>query len=100
MASPSTLPWSYEKHPQPLSHNDYIDLRNLQDQQLKAEFTSVRCSIDLVRQELTSDIGLRLEAQTQRLEAQTQRLEAQIRQSYAYTRNNALKNPTLPIRPV
>ncbi|KAK2005929.1 hypothetical protein LZ32DRAFT_623330 [Colletotrichum eremochloae] len=106
MASFSPLPRSHEKHPQLLSRNDYIDLRNVQDQQLNAEFTSVRYSIDLVRQELRNDIGLvkaqtqRLEAQNQRLEAQNQRLEAQIRQSHAYMRNNALKNPTLPIRPV
>ncbi|OHW97035.1 wac domain-containing protein [Colletotrichum incanum] len=138
MASPSPPSWPHEKHRQLLSRDDYIDLRNSQDQQLNAEFTSVRCSIDLVRQELKNDIGLvkeevglvkeevglvkeevglvkqelkefkddvkaqtqRLEAQTQRLEAQTQRLEAQIRQSHAYMRNNALKNPSLPIRPV
>ncbi|TQN71120.1 hypothetical protein CSHISOI_04423 [Colletotrichum shisoi] len=127
MTSPSPLSWSHEQHPQLLSHDDYIDLRNVQDHQLKVEFTSVRCSIDLVRQELKSDIGFvkaqtqrledqtqrledqtqrledqtqRLEAQNQRLEAQNQRLEAQIRQSHAYMRNNALKNPTLPIRPV
>ncbi|GKT92427.1 WAC domain-containing protein [Colletotrichum tofieldiae] len=67
-------------------------------------------SIDLVQQELKTDIGLvkqelkefkdDVKAQNQRLEAQNQRLEAQIRQSHAYMRNNALKNPTLPIRPV
>ncbi|WQF76299.1 hypothetical protein CDEST_01313 [Colletotrichum destructivum] len=99
MTSPSPLSWSHEQHPQLLSHDDYIDLRNIQDHQLKVEFTSVRCSIDLVRQELKNDIGF-VKAQTQRLEAQNQRLEAQIRQSHAYMRNNALKNPTLPIRPV
>ncbi|OHE90484.1 hypothetical protein CORC01_14212 [Colletotrichum orchidophilum] len=121
MASPSPVPWSQEKQRQLLSRDDYIDLRNFQDQQLNAEFASVRCSIDLVRQELKNDIGLvkqelkkdigsvkqelkefkdDVKVQTQRLEAQNQRLEAQIRQSHAYMRNNALKNPSLPIRPV
>ncbi|KAK1973348.1 hypothetical protein LZ30DRAFT_743856 [Colletotrichum cereale] len=114
MTSHSPLPWSQEKHKQLLTRDDYIDLRNLQDQQLNAEFTSVRCSIDLVRQELKNEIGLvkqelkndiglvkqELKEFKDNVEAQNQRLEAQIRQSHAYMRNNALKNPTLPIRPV
>ncbi|KAK2005313.1 hypothetical protein LZ32DRAFT_503680, partial [Colletotrichum eremochloae] len=114
MTSHSPLPWSHEKHQQLLTRDDYIDLRNLQDQQLNAEFTSVRCSIDLVRQELKNDIGLfrqelkndiglvkqELKEFKDNVKAQNQRLEAQIRQSHAYMRNNALKNPTLPIRPV
>ncbi|KAK2055567.1 hypothetical protein LY76DRAFT_493772, partial [Colletotrichum caudatum] len=103
MTSHSPLPWSHEKHQQLLTRDDYIDLRNLQDQQLNAEFTSVRCSIDLVRQELKNDIGLvkqELKEFKDNVEVQNQRLEAQIRQSHAYMRNNALKNPTLPIRPV
>ncbi|KAK2006157.1 hypothetical protein LZ32DRAFT_500251, partial [Colletotrichum eremochloae] len=99
MTSHSPLPWSHEKHQQLLTRDGYIDLRNLQDQQLNAEFTSVRCSIDLVRQELKNDIGL-LKEFKDNVKAQNQRLEAQIRQSHAYMRNNALKNPTLPIRPV
>ncbi|KZL79581.1 wac domain-containing protein [Colletotrichum incanum] len=110
MASPSPPSWPHEKHRQLLSRDDYIDLRNSQDQQLNAEFTSVRCSIDLVRQELKNDIGLvkeevglvkqELKEFKDDVKAQTQRLEAQIRQSHAYMRNNALKNPSLPIRPV
>ncbi|KAK1983068.1 hypothetical protein LZ30DRAFT_715542 [Colletotrichum cereale] len=86
-------------HPQLLSRDAYIDLRNLQDQQLNAEFTSVRRSINLVQQELKNDISL-VKAQTHRLKAQNQRLKAQIRQSHAYMRNNALKNPTSCIRPL
>ncbi|KAK1980508.1 hypothetical protein LZ30DRAFT_538987, partial [Colletotrichum cereale] len=114
MASPSPLSGSQEKHRQPLTHDDYIDSRHLQDQQLNVEFTSVRCSIDrvwqelktdidLVRQELKTDIGLvkqDLQEFKEDVKAQNQRLETQIRQSHAYMRNNALKNPTLPIRPV
>ncbi|GKT51805.1 uncharacterized protein ColSpa_11986 [Colletotrichum spaethianum] len=114
MTSPSPFPWPHEKHHQLISRDDYIDLRNFQDQQLNAEFTSVRCSIDLVREELKTDIGLvkqelktdiglikqELKEFKDDVKAQNQRLEAQIRQTHAYIRNNALKNPTLSIRPV
>ncbi|KAK2051638.1 hypothetical protein LY76DRAFT_610462 [Colletotrichum caudatum] len=55
---PPVVGLPHEKHRQLLSRDDYIDLRNSQDQQLNAKFTSVRCSIDLVRQELKNDIGL------------------------------------------
>ncbi|GKT92447.1 hypothetical protein CT0861_09412 [Colletotrichum tofieldiae] len=114
MVSPSPLSFSHDSQSHLLSRDDYIDLRNVQDQQLKAEFTFVRCSIDLVRQELKNDIGLvkqelkndislvkgELKEFKDNVKAQNQRLEAQVRQSHAYMRNNALKNPTLPIRPV
>ncbi|TQN73490.1 hypothetical protein CSHISOI_01992 [Colletotrichum shisoi] len=109
--------------PQPLSRDDYIDLRNAQDKHLNVEFTSIRHSIDLVKievDEVKTEVGkLKTEVgkvktevgkvktevtglnfRMQRLENQTQRLEAEIRQSKAYIRNNALRNPTLPIRPL
>ncbi|KZL67536.1 WAC domain-containing protein [Colletotrichum tofieldiae] len=74
--------------PKCLSRDDYIDLRNSQDKLLNAEFTSIHQSIR------------RLEAKTDRLESKTDRLEAEMRQLHAHSRNSALRNPTLPIRPV
>ncbi|KZL65374.1 WAC domain-containing protein [Colletotrichum tofieldiae] len=81
--------------PQCLSRDDYIELRNSQDKLLNAEFTSIHQSIR--RLEEKTD---RLEEKTDRLEEKTDRLEAEMRQLHAHSRNNALRNPTLPIRPV
>ncbi|KXH38626.1 hypothetical protein CSAL01_12761, partial [Colletotrichum salicis] len=39
-----------------LSHDDYIELRNSQDEHLNAELASIRCSIDNVKRELKADI--------------------------------------------
>ncbi|OHE90240.1 hypothetical protein CORC01_14461, partial [Colletotrichum orchidophilum] len=88
ISSPSCAFPRDNNQPRCLSLDDYIDLRNAQDAHLNAEFTLVRESIS------------RLETKTDRLEEKTDRLEAEMRQLHAYTRNNALRNPTLPIRPV
>ncbi|KAK1658522.1 hypothetical protein BDP55DRAFT_565010, partial [Colletotrichum godetiae] len=80
-SSPSCFFSDARGPPRCLSRDDYIDLRNSQDKLLNAEFTSIHQSIH-------------------RLEAKTDRLEAEMRQLHAHSRNNALRNPTLPIRPV
>ncbi|OHE90220.1 hypothetical protein CORC01_14486, partial [Colletotrichum orchidophilum] len=88
--------------PRCLSRDDYIDLRNTQDAHLNAEFTFIRESIfrlETKTDRLETKID-HLETKTDRLEEKTDRLEAEMRQLHAYTRNNALRNPTLPIRPV
>ncbi|KAK1656512.1 hypothetical protein BDP55DRAFT_513250, partial [Colletotrichum godetiae] len=77
-------------------------IKNVQ-QELKNNIGLVRQEIGHVKQELKNDIGLvkqELKEFKDNVKAQYQRLEAQIRQSHAYMRNNALRNPTLPIRPV
>ncbi|TLS22691.1 uncharacterized protein PpBr36_06499 [Pyricularia pennisetigena] len=55
MTSASSLP---ESHRELLSRNDYIDLRNSQDQQPSAEFISVRESVGNLPQELKNNIDL------------------------------------------
>ncbi|OHE90325.1 hypothetical protein CORC01_14374 [Colletotrichum orchidophilum] len=79
-----------EFHPYTNIHNDIVAFLRIsaRQQSTTLPFAFVRESIS------------RLETKTDRLEEKTNRLEAEMRQLHAYTRNNALKNPTLPIRPV
>ncbi|KAK1722922.1 uncharacterized protein BDZ83DRAFT_732255 [Colletotrichum acutatum] len=97
MAASPVRSFSADKHrPQCVSHDEYIELRNAEDKHLNAELASIRCSVDDVKRELKADIKVLRDDVT----TQIQYLEAEIRRSQAFTRNNALKNPTLPIRPV
>ncbi|KXH58338.1 hypothetical protein CNYM01_13811, partial [Colletotrichum nymphaeae SA-01] len=89
MAATPVSSFSPDKHRSHcLSRDEYIDLRNSQEKHLNAELASIRCSVDDVKRELKADIK------------EMQHLEAEMSRSQAFTRNNALKNPTLPIRPV
>ncbi|KAK1519303.1 hypothetical protein CABS01_16587, partial [Colletotrichum abscissum] len=104
MAATSVSSFSPDKHrSQHLSRDEYIELRNSQDKHWNAELASIRCSVDDVKQEL-NEVKRELKADIKELKddvtVQMQYLEAEIRRSQAFTRNNALKNPTLPIRPV
>ncbi|KAK1458536.1 hypothetical protein CTAM01_17170, partial [Colletotrichum tamarilloi] len=118
MAATPVSSFSPDKHrSQYLSRDEYIELRNSQDKHWNAELASIRCSVDDVKQELNdvkrelNDVKRELKADIKEVRddvttlrgdftVQMQYLEAEIRRSQAFTRNNALKNPTLPIRPV
>ncbi|KAL4414809.1 hypothetical protein CABS03_02016 [Colletotrichum abscissum] len=95
-ATPVSSSFPDKHRSQYLSHDEYIDLRNSQDKHLNAELASIRCSVDDVKRELKADIKKLRDDVT----VQMQYLEAEMSRSQAFTRNNALKNPTLPIRPV
>ncbi|KAK1471356.1 hypothetical protein CTAM01_16573, partial [Colletotrichum tamarilloi] len=123
-ATPVSSSFPDKHRSQYLSRDEYIDLRNSQDKHLNAELASIRCSVDDVKQEL-NDVKRELKADIKEVRdnitalkddftalkddvttlrgdftVQMQYLEAEMSRSQAFTRNNALKNPTLPIRPV
>jgi hypothetical protein len=110
-----------------LARDEFIRIRTVQDQHLNTEFGSLRQSIGQVKdglKRLKDDVTIQFRAVDDRFNAvddrfnavdnrfnavddrfnavddRFDRLEVQTRQSHAYVRNNALKNPTLPIRPL
>ncbi|KAF9878367.1 hypothetical protein CkaCkLH20_04405 [Colletotrichum karsti] len=65
----------------PLTRNEFVDARNKQDKQLNDEFRSIRTTVTSLTSTVTS-------------------LTLEVKRLDAYTRNNNLQNPTLPIIPV
>ncbi|KAG5815579.1 hypothetical protein H9Q74_011601 [Fusarium xylarioides] len=100
--------------PSYLLRDEFVHFRNRQDELLNTEFHSIRSSVEAVKTELREfkeDVReqfsvvnqrlTRLEESQTRLEESQTRLEANValetRRSTAYSRNQALRNPSFPI---
>ncbi|KZL84221.1 wac domain-containing protein [Colletotrichum incanum] len=83
-----------------LPREEFIDLRNVQDQQLNAELKSVRTSIEQATRHLMDKIDhVRAELEQRMHDLQTE-LKNDHNRPNAFNRNNILSNPTLPINPI
>ncbi|OAA60901.1 hypothetical protein LEL_10780 [Akanthomyces lecanii RCEF 1005] len=86
--------------------DEYVELQNRHDKFLNDELYSIRRSFNQVAaglEELTADVKTRFDDVNQRFDNFKQRfdeLKADNMRTNAYFRNNALRNPTLPIRPI
>lgn len=92
-----------------LTHNEYVESRNKQDQQLHNEFAEVRASIHAVQTDLhavQTDLRavkndlIAVHSEIRETKESLAEFKAETVQLQAFVRNNRLKNPTLPIHPV
>lgn len=99
-----------------LTHNEYVESRNKQDQQLHNEFAEVRASIHAVQTDLhavqtdlhavQTDLHavkndlITVHSEIRETKESVAEFKAETVQLQAFVRNNRLKNPTLPIHPV
>lgn len=79
--------------------DEYVELQNRHDKSLNDELCSIRHSVNQVTaklEELAADVKTRFDVVNQRFDE----FRADNMRTNAYFRNNALRNPILPIRPI